>query len=216
MPAQTYHKISDLPEDIAVFPLPGMLLLPHWHLPLNVFEPRYLNMVDDAMEGTRLIGLVQMMGGARENPVLASVGCAGRITRYEETSDGRYLITLTGVARFRLVEELVTKTPYRIVRPSWSRFRHDLMPPVLTDLPPRSDLLTALHHFVERNDLSAEWSEVANVPMDALINALSTGCPFSPAEKQALLEAETLNARCETLIALLEMNIPGDDTGQLQ
>ena len=216
MPAQTYRKLSDLPGEVAVFPLAGVLLLPRWHLSLNVFEPRYLNMVDDAMTGTRLIGMVQTMGGVKENPVLASVGCVGRITAYEETNDGRYLITLTGIARFSLGEELQTQTPYRMIRPTWGRYKHDLAPVDLSTLPPRAKLVGALKSYIMRSRMEAEWSEVEDVGMDALINALCTGCPFSPLEKQALLEAETVQNRCETLIALLDMDTAGNEDGPLQ
>ena len=216
MAAQTYRSLSDLPGELAIFPLEGVLLLPHWHLPLNIFEPRYLNMIDDAMMGTRLIGMVQTMGGLKENPVLASVGCAGRITRYEETGDGRYLITLTGIARFAADEEITAQTPYRVVKPRWAPFQHDLAPLDLTGLPSREKLINALEAYVARSRMTADWSDVRQVSIDTLINALSTGCPFSPLEKQALLEARTLRERCDMLIAILQMDTAGDEEGPIQ
>ena len=216
MTAQTYRKLSDLPAELAVFPLEGALLLPRWHLPLNIFEPRYLNMIDDAMMGTRLIGMVQTMGGVSERPVLASVGCAGRVTRYEETGDGRYLITLTGIARFTLAEELTANSPYRVVTPAWGQFKHDLAPEDVAGLPSRNKLVSALKAYVARSRMDADWSDVDEVSMDTLINALCAGCPFSSLEKQALLEAKTLRDRCNTLIALLEMDTAGDEEGPLQ
>ena len=124
-----YRKVADLPETIPVFPLAGALLFPRWSLPLNIFEPRYLNMIDDAMSGSRLIGMIQPVGGDKQAPKLADVGCAGRITSYSETEDGRYLINLTGVCRFMLKHELEVSTPYRQVEAGWAAFADDLVPP---------------------------------------------------------------------------------------
>ena len=121
-----YRKTSDLPATLALFPLPGALVFPRWDLPLNIFEPRYLNMIDDAMAGSRLIGMIQSVGGSRAHPDLARVGCAARITRYSETEDGRYLITLTGICRFAVRKELGAISPYRQVTPDWSPFAEDL------------------------------------------------------------------------------------------
>ncbi len=213
MAAQDYRRIEDLPSVLAVFPLSGALLFPRWQLPLNIFEPRYLNMVDDAMAGDRFIGMVQTTGGSKEKPDLAAVGCAGRITSFSETDDGRYLITLSGIARFAVKEELKVATPYRQAAPDFEPFAIDLTPPDITELPNRDALLTSLQDYIERNDMKADWESVEEAPIETLVNALAAGCPFSTVEKQALLEAETLKGRCQTLIALLEMDVPGDGGG---
>jgi uncharacterized protein len=213
MSAGDYRKTSDLPGTLAVFPLPGALLFPRWPLPLNIFEPRYLNMVDDAMSGTRLIGMVQAMGGNKARPDLAMVGCAGRITSYSETDDGRYLITLTGIARFGIAQELAVMTPYRQVTPNWEPYAGDLISAADVSLPSREKLLGALRAYVEINQMHADWSAVEEAPIETLVNALCSGCPFTTMEKQALIEAPTLKARAETLITLLKMDVPGNDAG---
>ena len=216
MPAPAYRRVSDLPEIIPVFPLSGALLLPRWQLPLNIFEPRYLNMLDDAMSGERMIGMVQTVGGDRAHPDIAQIGCAGRITSFSETSDGRYLITLSGIARFRIAEELQVKTPYRQVRADWVDYADDLFEPDVTALPSRESLVQTLRNYIERNSMSADWSAVEDAPIETLVNALCAGCPFPSMEKQALLEAATLKDRCETLIALLEMDVPGTGKDRMQ
>ena len=216
MSAGTYRKIEDLPATLAVFPLPGAVLFPHWHLPLNIFEPRYLNMIDDAMAGNRLIGMVQSVGGSREHPDLAEIGCAGRITSYSETDDGRYLINLSGIARFTIAEELKTQTPYRQVRADWSAFIGDLCAPDTTGLPEKETLITALNAYVAANQFETDWGAVEQADIETLVNALSAGCPFSVMEKQALLEAENLKARAETLITLLRIDVSGTEDGTLQ
>ncbi len=211
-----YRKTSDLPDTLAVFPLPGAILFPRWELPLNIFEPRYLNMIDDAMAGSRLIGMVQAMGGPKARPVLADVGCAGRITSYAETDDGRYLIALTGIARFAIREEMHVTTPYRQVRPDWAPYEADLVAANDIGLPSRERLIGALKTYVEINKMQADWSAVEDAPLETLVNALSAGCPFSVIEKQALIEAPSLKARAETLITLLRMDVPGNDAGTMQ
>ena len=209
MTAKTYRRLADLPAELAVFPLPGALVFPRWTLSLNIFEPRYLNMVDDAMTGHRLIGMVQSVGGSKALPDLAHVGCAGRVTSYSETDDGRYLIVLTGICRFRVDEIANPGTPYRQARPDWTSFEADLGPPDIADLPSRERLVNALKAYVTRNEMSADWTAVEDAPIETLVNALCAGCPFSTMEKQALLEAHGLRDRAETLIALLEMDVPG-------
>ena len=216
MPAPAYRRITDLPETIPVFPLSGALLLPRWQLPLNIFEPRYLNMLDDAMASERMIGMVQTIGGDRVKPDIANIGCAGRITSFSETTDGRYLITLSGIARFNVASELEVKTPYRQVVADWSAFEKDLFDPDVTALPSRETLVKSLRDYIERNSMSADWSAVEEAPIETLVNALCAGCPFQMMEKQALLEAVTLKDRCETLIALLEMDIPGTGKDRMQ
>ncbi len=212
----TYRRIEDLPETIAVFPLSGALMFPRWTLPLNIFEPRYLNMIDDAMTGSRLIGMVQTTGGPKTRPTLAGTGCAGRITSYSETDDGRYLIVLTGICRFIVNEIGDVTTPYRQAQAIWKAYEHDLVSPDITELPGRSRLIGALKAYVQRNSMDADWSAVEDAPIETLVNALCAGCPFSSAEKQALLEAEDLRARADTLIKLLEMDTAGGGGGTLQ
>jgi uncharacterized protein len=211
-----YRKTSDLPATLPVFPLPGAVLFPRWELPLNIFEPRYLNMIDDAMRGDRLIGMVQSLGGPRQHPEIASVGCAGRLTNYSETEDGRYLITLTGICRFSVLQEKEVTTPYRQVAADWSRFDADLFAAPETGLPERETLVRALRHYVAAHDLQADWSAVETAPMETLVHVLAAGCPFSPAEKQALLEALSLADRAHALIALLEISSSGGDSGPVQ
>lgn len=216
MSMHSYRHITDLPAQIAVFPLPGAMLFPRWTLSLNIFEPRYLNMLDDVMAGERMLGMVQTAGGTRTHPDLANVGCAGRVTSYSETDDGRYLITLTGICRFGVREIPGLPTPYRQARPDWDAFASDLAPPKLGDLPSRDALALALKDYVTRNDLSADWSAVADAPVETLVNALCAGCPFGTQEKQALLEAPTLQDRAEVLMALLAMDVPGSSDGGMQ
>ncbi len=212
-------SVEDLPASLPVFPLTGALLLPRGHLPLNVFEPRYLAMVDAAMSGDRLIGMIQPTR-ARERtrtPALSAVGCAGRVTGYRETEDGRYLITLTGICRFRVDRELEGTTPFRCVKPDFAPYRGDLVPAEDAEDQefPREHLLGALKAYLQSRDLQADWDSVTGAPAEALVNALATLCPFEPAEKQALLEAPDWPGRVETLIALLEMagsDAPGGAT----
>jgi uncharacterized protein len=215
-----YRTPGDLPRVIPVFPLTGAIVLPRWPLPLNIFEPRYLNMIDDALSGDRLIGMVQP---ARDHvgdgpPGLSEIGCVARVMSFSETEDGRYLISLTGVCRFRIMRELEFPTPYRQVEADFEPFADDLSSqPVLARLD-RDELKDALARYVEVNGFQADWSAVSDAPTEILVNALSTACPFDPAAKQALLEAPDLSARGELLIALLEMNghTPRDRGATLQ
>jgi Lon protease-like protein len=211
----SYRRADDLPLVIPVFPLDGALLLPGGQLPLNIFEPRYLNMFDDAMSGERIIGMVQTRpGGDVERPNLAPVGCAGRITSFAETSDGRYLVTLTGVCRFRLGDELPSRSPYRQVRADFAAFEEDLreLAEGATAGGEADALLGALRRYLDHRGLAIDWSSAEAAPSDALINSLAMALPFEPVEKQALLEAPTLVERRETLVALLEIDAAaGDD-----
>jgi uncharacterized protein len=216
MPA--YRRIADLPQMIAVFPLDGALLLPGGDLPLQIFEPRYLNMIDDVMAGDRVIGMIQTRaGGDRERPKLADVGCAGRITSYAETSDGRYLITLTGVCRFEAGPELTLQTPYRQLRARYDRFEGDLAENAGAKAPQaaRARFAKALKRYLNRRELDIDWETAQTAPLEALVNSLAMGLPFEPAEKQALLEAPALADRFETLATLLEIDAveDGDDQG---
>jgi len=203
---QRYQSIESLPQTLPIFPLTGALLLPRGHLPLNIFEPRYLAMVDAALSTTRLIGMIQPIEPEDKvlKPRLSAVGCAGRIVSYRETEDGRLLITLLGVCRFRVSEELTTLTPYRQVRADYSTYLGDLTSTPSEDFP-RERLATALREYVSHRDLKADWGSVMSAPADVLVNALAMLCPFEPAEKQALLEAPSWPERVDTLVALLEM-----------
>ena len=214
----SYRTLADLPQLIPVFPLDGALLLPGGELPLQIFEPRYLNMVDDAMAGDRIVGMIQTRaGGDRTRPNLAGVGCAGRITSYAETSDGRYLITLTGVCRFDAGDELNLPTPYRQVRANYDRFEGDLADDESTEgaEAARGRFATALKRYLNRRELDIDWETAASAPLEALVNSLAMGLPFEPAEKQALLEAPDLAGRFDTLTTLLEIDSmeDGDDEG---
>ncbi len=207
--AQGYIRTDELPQVIPVFPLDAAILLPRGRLPLNIFEPRYLNMIDDAMAGDRIIGMVQTTGGERAHPSLARVGCAGRVTSFAETQDGRYLVTLSGVCRFGLGPELSSPTPYRQVRADYTSFAHDLDPPEDLEFE-REPLLAALRAFLHRRGMDIEWDTARDAPADALITSLSMALPFEVAEKQALVEAQDLVNRLETLSALLQI----DDIGR--
>jgi hypothetical protein len=201
-----YTTIGDLPATLPVFPLSGILLLPRGQLPLNVFEPRYLALVDDALSGGRMIGMIQPAEAEEKTltPKLSAVGCAGRIVSYRETDDGRYLITLSGICRFRVTAELATTTPYRQAQVDYAAFAGDLVVNDESDFP-RDRVISALKDYLSKRDLKADWRSVMDAPPETLVNALAMLCPFEPAEKQALLEAEGWQERVATLVALLEM-----------
>ena len=211
-----YAKITDLPLVLPVFPLPGCVLFPRWELNLNIFEPRYLNMIDDAMRASRLIGMIQTIDGPRVHPGLAGVGCAGRITSYAETSDGRYLITLTGICRFAVAREIEAQTPYRQVEPDWAAFQMDLAAPAETDPDIRHRLSEAFKAYAQHHGIQADWTAMQAASLETLVHALAAGCPFSHAEKQALLEARRLEERARALIALLEFGSAPGATGNVQ
>jgi Lon protease-like protein len=206
-----YHGPGDLPGLIPVFPLPGALLLPRGQMPLNIFEPRYLAMIDAALrEGHRLIGMIQpdpTRPGSEEKPNLFKVGCVGRITQFAESGDGRYLIQLTGVARFRIEQELDVPTPYRQCKVNYAPFADDFTARKGEDEVDREALLTALRSFLESNNLKADWDGIDNAPNEALVNALAMMSPYGVAEKQALLEAPDLKTRAELLVAVTEMEL---------
>jgi Lon protease-like protein len=202
-----YLNIGDLPALIPVFPLAGVLLLPKTRLPLNIFEPRYLAMVDGAMDTYRLIGMIQPKNPDEEGetrPDLASVGCAGRIVEYAETDDGRYLITLAGIARFRVSGERTAKMPYREVAADYAPFAADMENEGEVAIP-RDRLLAALKPYLTEHAMKTDWKSIEEAPPSSLVNALAMICPFEPKEKQALLEARSVKDRSEALIALLEM-----------
>jgi Lon protease-like protein len=208
-----YRGPKDLPETIPVFPLPGALLLPRANLPLNIFEPRYLAMFDDALRGQRLIGMIQpneTKPGTPEHPALFDVGCVGRITQFQESGDGRYLISLTGIARFRVRDELRSEMPYRQCRVDYSEFISDFAPSSGADVD-RDALLKALSDYLEANRIEADWQGIREAPIEALVNGLCMMSPYSASEKQALLEAPDLKTRAELLIAVTEMSLAEKD-----
>jgi Lon protease-like protein len=207
-----YATVADLPQVIPVFPLDGALLLPHGSLPLNIFEPRYLNMIDDAMSGERMIGMLATLGGDVSRPTLAKIGCAGRITSYAETSDGRYLVTLTGLCRFRVAGELAVQSPYRQVRADYAPFAGDLHDRPEVDEEDRLSVLMALKAYLERRGLAVDWRMAEDAPIESLVNSLSMALPFEQAEKQALLEAANVEDRRKALVALMRIDAEfGDD-----
>ncbi|MEM1266387.1 MAG: LON peptidase substrate-binding domain-containing protein [Pseudomonadota bacterium] len=212
--------IADLPETIPVFPLPGALLLPRARLPLNIFEPRYLAMLDDALKTReRLIGMVQpiQVPEGQTSGRLHKIGCAGRITTFQETDDGRYMISLTGVCRFRIGQELHGFTPYARAEVAWASFERDLGRREVDDGFDRPAFLDVLKRFFETAQLQSDWDSLKEAEEELLINSLSMLCPFDPEEKQALLEAPTLETRRETLVTLMEFALRGgDDEGALQ
>ena len=227
--AERYRRPADLPPRIPVFPLRGAILLPRSTLPLNVFEPRYLAMLDDVMAGPRIIGIIQPQGGesksgeGRESPEgksqgLRRVGCAGRVTSYQELDDGRLTIGITGIARFEVIGEAATETPYRIMSVSYDRFASDLSHGLGEEQVDRVKLLAALKDYLERSQLKADWSVIERASSEFLINALCVMSPYGPEEKQALLEAADLKSRAEVLVALAEMELAaqGGSGGTLQ
>src|SRR6266566_144654 len=214
-----------LPEILPIFPLTGVLLLPRGRLPLNIFEPRYLAMTKDALSGERLIGMVQpsdppqgdATGGM--NPPVYPTGCAGRITAFSETDDGRYLLTLTGVSRFRIRDELPLLSGYRRVVAEWQPFAHDVETPSGTEFD-RDRFIRGLKGFFTQRQISADWEAIEKAAGEHLINSIAMLCPFAPSEKQALLEAPDLDERARLLIALVEMaavdpgqNFASDENG---
>ena len=209
-----YRTMDDLPRVIPVFPLTGAMLLPRARMPLNIFEPRYLAMVDDAMRGDRLIGMIQPRS-AGTKPDLHEIGCAGRITSWSETGDGRFLITLTGVCRFKVADELVALTLYRKVLPDWSAFAHDLEPDESRLEDERERLVTGLRTYLARRKLEADWDSISRAPAETLVHSLAMICPFAPEEKQAILEAATLGERARALIAVIELALADDRAGQV-
>jgi Lon protease-like protein len=211
-----YRGPVDLPGIIPVFPLPGALLLPRGQMPLNIFEPRYLAMIDDALrDGHRLIGMIQpdsRQAGPPAHPPLYKVGCAGRITQLAESGDGRYLLELTGVARFRIEEELHVKTDYRQARVTYAPFAGDFVPRKGEDDVDRDALMRALTAFMKANDMKADWQDIERASNEVLVNALSMMSPYGPPEKQALLEAPDLKMRAEILVAITEIELAKKNT----
>jgi Lon protease-like protein len=211
-----YRGPEDCPEVIPVFPLAGALLLPRGQMPLNIFEPRYVAMVDDALKTHRVVGMIQPdadADGAALVPKLYGVGCAGRITQLAETGDGRYLITLIGIARFRVEEELTATTPYRQCRVSFEPFASDFQARAGEEAVDREGVLNALRDFVDAEDAKVDWKGIDQAPNEALVNALCMMSPYGPREKQALLEAPDLKTRAEALIAITRIELARSGSG---
>jgi Lon protease-like protein len=213
---EQYRSPSDLPARIPVFPLLGAIALPRTTLPLNVFEPRYLAMVDDVLRGERIIGIIQPTGdgGSTGSPTartapLQAVGCAARLSAFQEQSDGRLLITLTGICRFHITGEAQGGAPYRTLDVSYDRFADDLVAAIGSGDVPRDRLLAVLQRYLNARNLKPDWEAIEQSENEDLVNGLSIAGPFAPPEKQALLEAPTLADRAAALIALAEMELAG-------
>lgn len=214
-----YRSPDDLPEVLPVFPLPAALLLPRADMPLNIFEPRYLAMVDAALAGPRLIGMIQpdeARGPCARGPSLCGVGCAGRITSFAETGDGRYMITLSGVARFRIVEEMPVATLFRQCRVTAAPFAGDFAARCDETAVDRGAVLKTFRAYLDAHNLEADWESVGRATNETLVNTLAMMAPFGASEKQALLEAPDLRTRAETLVTLTEMALAGAAGGPLQ
>jgi Lon protease-like protein len=213
-PATTHIMPRDLPGQFAVFPLSGALLLPGGKLPLNIFEPRYLAMVEDALSSGRMFGLIQpniSLGQVENGPALYRVGCLGRLSSFSETEDGRFLITLSGLARFLVVEELALRRGYRCVHGDFSAFPEDFVDAPTLHLD-RDQLFSALRGYFARRGFEANWDAIRQMPDATLLTTLCMACPFEDVEKQALLEAATVTERATTLHALLLMDQHGEDS----
>jgi uncharacterized protein len=215
-----YRRPADLPSRIPVFPLRGAILLPRATLPLNLFEPRYLSMIDDCIGSSRILGIIQperVPGGEQdESPTgkhvgLRRVGCAGRVTAYQEVPDGRVVITLTGVARFSVIAETTSAKPYRVCDVAYDPFLTDFDRTADQTGINRDQLLAVLKRYLEANNYKADWRAIEQAPSEHLVNSLSIMSPYGPEEKQALLEAADLKTRADVLIALAEMELAGGD-----
>jgi Lon protease-like protein len=220
----TYNGQEDLPATVPIFPLAGVLLLPRGNLPLNIFEPRYLDMVTEALRGARLIGMLQPRLTSKSAPAstggdLSDIGCIGRITQYAETGDGRVIVTLMGVVRFRVLAEIPTKMPFRTCRIDVEPFLDDFQAGVGNDEVDRKALLNTFKAYLEARSLEADWDSIERASNESLVNTLSMMSPYGPAEKQALLEARTLKERADMLVAVTELALAseaGDNGSTLQ
>jgi Lon protease-like protein len=224
LPTADITSAAQLPVVIPLFPLERALLLPRGHLPLNIFEKRYLAMINDALGGGRYIGMVQPRlskperpaGEILDAPPLYDVGALGRITSFSETSDGRFLISLFGMARFRIVSELQGPHPYRLAKVSYDEFVQDFEVGAGEAEVDRGKLIALLKAYLERYDIKADWKAIGESDNETLVNSLCMMCPYGVSEKQALLEAQTLNARNEILIAITELALGSGNGGTLQ
>jgi Lon protease-like protein len=205
-----YRSPGDLPGTIPVFPLPGALLLPRADMPLNIFEPRYVAMIDWALHHDRVVGMIQPDESAAPGslgPTLFPIGCAGRITSFAETGDGRYMVTLTGIARFKIVEELAGQTPFRRCRVTAIPFVGDFAARSADEAVDRDAVLKTFRAYLDAHNLDADWESVGRASNETLVNALAMMAPFGTVEKQALLEAPDLRSRAETLVVITEMSL---------
>jgi uncharacterized protein len=225
----TYSELSDFPETVPLFPLSGALLLPGGQMPLNIFEPRYMAMFDAAIASDRLVGIVQPLAATTlqpakkgiakiklnpafdSEPALAAVGGLGRIVSFNETGDGRYVVTLSGICRFRLLDEVHSLVPFR--QGNIAPFLGDLNEADEGENVNRDDLLRTFKNYLEANQMDADWDSIKRASNHTLVNALSMMSPFGPAEKQALLEAEDLKTRAETLVAITEVMLAREEAG---
>jgi Lon protease-like protein len=209
---RTFASAQDLPPSLPLFPVAGALLLPRRPIQLNVFEPRFVAMLDDALTGERLIGMIQPKAGedaVGPNPELCEVGCLGRIVQYAEIGDGRCFVTLMGVTRFRVAEELTTLTPYRIARAEYSPFAQDFVEGAGEAEVDREALLKALRDFAKANDLKIDWDDIREASNETLVNSLAIMSPYGAREKQAMLEAADLKSRAEILVAIAQFDLAG-------
>ncbi len=207
--------LGEIEQSVAVFPLPGAMLLPHGRIPLNIFEPRYLALVEDALGAGRMFGMIQpdsLKPPVTNGPAVFSVGCLGRITSFTETEDGRIVLSLLGVIRFSVVEELEMRHGYRRMRIEVSPYAGDLDPPSNDIALPRKALLSALRGYFDRQGLTADWNAIGEMDDATLLTALCMMCPFAPSEKQALLEAASPAERIQILQALLEFGLHGQES----
>ena len=217
--AERYRGVSDLPAQVPVFPLRGAILLPRARMPLVVFEPRYLEMIDDVLAGSRVLAIVQPAdaeGGespAGKSAPLRKVGCLGRLSAYQEADDGRLMITVSGIARCALAEEIKTDKPYRLWRADCTAFAADLDAGAGEDEVDRQALLSTFKSYLDAHNLKADWSTISQSSNEALVNALSIMSPYGPEEKQALLEAPDLKKRAEVLVALAQMELAAGSDG---
>ncbi len=196
-------SFDELPATLPVFPLSGAVLLPRGHLPLNIFEPRYLKMVDDSLSNSRLIGMIQPASEANP-PELCSIGCAGRITRYEETSDGRMEILLSGICRFEITSELDNLQAYRLVQANWAPFEQDMS---TSEMPPPEQTMAfkgALRNYMQDAQIEFELDIIDKLELEDLVNSLVSFLPLDNVSKQILLEADSLPNRVKTLMAILQ------------
>jgi uncharacterized protein len=219
-PIDRYRRPADLPVQIPLFPLRGVILLPRATLPLNLFEPRYLAMIEDVIAGSRLIGIIQpeRTPGDEESPGgkttgLRRVGCIGRVTAYQELDDGRIVITLTGICRFNVVHEVASAKPYRICSVDYASFADDFARGAGEDEVDREQLLLVLKRYLEAHQFRADWKAIGSAPSEHLVNSLSIISPYGAEEKQALLEAADLKTRAKVLVALAEMEMAAGDGG---
>lgn len=208
---------ADLPDTLPMFPLPGALLLPRARLPLHIFEPRYLAMLDDTLKTShRLIGMIQPCETPEnQDQRLHTIGCAGRVTAFSETEDGRYMITLAGMSRFRVKTQVPGFSPYLKADVDWNGFERDLGPVEIDQGFNRSSFMETLGRYFEHENLSTDWESLKDAEEELLINSLAMLCPFEPEDKQALLEAPSLTTRRETLVTLIEFALRGGGSEEL-